>query len=118
MGLRHDLPLLSLAPSPSTAMNPPTALSDRLLLSNRHQQSVHLEIDGHFGSAHSPTTQPAQTHPIRTGGLRRRLTPLDTVEAELGLDAISEVGPSGQFFGCSHTMAHYETAFYSPMLSD
>ena len=46
----------------------------RLLLSNRHQLGVHLETGGHFGSAHSQTTQPAQTHPIRTGGLRRRLT--------------------------------------------
>ena len=41
---------------------------------DRHQLSVHLEIGGHFASAHSPTTQPAQTHTIRTGGLRRRLT--------------------------------------------
>ena len=46
------------------------------------------------------------------------LKPLDTAEAELGLDAISEVGPGGHFFGCSHTMARYETAFYRPMLSD
>ena len=40
------------------------------------------------------------------------LKPLDTAEAELGLDAIAEVGPGGHFFGCSHTMARYETAFY------
>ena len=46
------------------------------------------------------------------------LKPLDTAEAELGLDAITEVGPGGHFFGCSHTMARYETAFYRPMLSD
>ena len=29
------------------------------------------------------------------------LKPLDTAEAELGLDAITEVGPGGHFFGCS-----------------
>ena len=46
------------------------------------------------------------------------LTPLDTSEEELGLDAIAEVGPGGHFFGCAHTMARYETAFYRPMLSD
>ncbi|MCY4405645.1 MAG: trimethylamine methyltransferase family protein, partial [Rhodospirillaceae bacterium] len=46
------------------------------------------------------------------------LKPLDTAEAELGLDAIAEVGPGGHFFGCNHTMARYETAFYRPMLSD
>lgn len=36
----------------------------------------------------------------------------------LGLDAIAEVGPGGHFFGSSHTLARYETAFYQPMLSD
>ena len=46
------------------------------------------------------------------------LKPLDTSEEELGLDAIAEVGPGGHFFGCDHTMARYETAFYRPMLSD
>ena len=46
------------------------------------------------------------------------LKPLDTDEAELGLDAIAEVGPGGHFFGCEHTMARYETAFYRPLLSD
>ena len=46
------------------------------------------------------------------------LAPLDTSEEELGLDAIAEVGPGGHFFGCDHTMARYETAFYRPMLSD
>ena len=46
------------------------------------------------------------------------LKPLATTEEELGLDAIAEVGPGGHFFGCAHTMARYETAFYRPMLSD
>ena len=46
------------------------------------------------------------------------LKPLDTREEELGLDAIAEVGPGGHFFGCDHTMARYESAFYRPMLSD
>ena len=46
------------------------------------------------------------------------LTPLDTSEEELGLEAIAEVGPGGHYFGCAHTMARYETAFYRPMLSD
>jgi trimethylamine--corrinoid protein Co-methyltransferase len=34
------------------------------------------------------------------------------------LDAVREVGPGGHFFGAAHTLARYETAFYSPMLSD
>ena len=30
----------------------------------------------------------------------------------------SEVGPGGHYFGTAHTLSRYETAFYSPMLSD
>ena len=37
---------------------------------------------------------------------------------DLAVDAISEVGPHGHFFGCEHTQSRYKTAFYSPLLSD
>lgn len=46
------------------------------------------------------------------------LTPLDTSPDALGLDAVRDVGPGGHFFGTPHTLARYETAFYSPILSD
>ena len=46
------------------------------------------------------------------------LQPLDTSEDALGLDAIREVGPGGHFFGAQHTLARYERAFYSPIISD
>jgi trimethylamine--corrinoid protein Co-methyltransferase len=46
------------------------------------------------------------------------LQPLEVNEETLGLDAVREVGPGGHFFGAAHTLARYETAFYSPMLSD
>ncbi|MGE3831053.1 MAG: trimethylamine methyltransferase family protein [Parvibaculaceae bacterium] len=46
------------------------------------------------------------------------LTPLDTSEDALGLDAIREVGPGGHFFGAAHTLARYERAFYTPIISD
>jgi trimethylamine--corrinoid protein Co-methyltransferase len=46
------------------------------------------------------------------------LNPLVVNEDTLGLAAIAEVGPSGHFFGSSHTLAHYQTAFYAPLLSD
>ena len=39
-------------------------------------------------------------------------------EDALGLDAIREVGPGGHFFGCQHTLARYESAFYAPIISD
>lgn len=34
------------------------------------------------------------------------------------LDAFREVGPGAHFFGCQHTLANYETAFYESSLSD
>ncbi len=37
---------------------------------------------------------------------------------ELGIDAIGAVSPGGHFFGTDHTMARYETAFYTPLVSD
>ena len=44
--------------------------------------------------------------------------PLIVDEASLGFDAIADVGPGGHFFGTAHTLERYETAFYTPMLSD
>lgn len=46
------------------------------------------------------------------------LAPLDVSPDALGLDAVRDVGPGGHFFGAPHTLARYETAFYSPILSD
>ncbi|MEX1204987.1 MAG: trimethylamine methyltransferase family protein [Dongiaceae bacterium] len=46
------------------------------------------------------------------------LQPIEVTEDTLGLDAIREVGPGGHFFGCAHTLARYETAFYAPLVSD
>ena len=46
------------------------------------------------------------------------LKPITVDDDALGLDAIAEVGPGGHFFGSSHTLARFETAFYQPMLSD
>ncbi|MDG1529911.1 MAG: trimethylamine methyltransferase family protein [Paracoccaceae bacterium] len=36
----------------------------------------------------------------------------------IAIDAISEVGSDGHFFGIQHTQDRYETAFYNPFLSD
>lgn len=46
------------------------------------------------------------------------LTPIRVDEAELGLEAIAEVGPGGHFFASPHTLERYETAFYSPLVSN
>ena len=36
----------------------------------------------------------------------------------LAFDAVSEVGPTGHFFGRQHTQERYTDAFYSLFLSD
>ena len=46
------------------------------------------------------------------------MLPIEVNEETLGLAAIRDVGPGGHFFGTAHTLARYETAFYSPILSD
>lgn len=43
---------------------------------------------------------------------------LDTSEDSFARDAYAEVEPGGHFLGSSHTMRHYQTAFYEPKLSD
>ncbi len=46
------------------------------------------------------------------------MKPVTWSEDEIAFDAIAEVGHSGHFFGIQHTQDRYETAFYSPFLSD
>ncbi|MCP5074783.1 MAG: trimethylamine methyltransferase family protein [Rhodobacteraceae bacterium] len=41
-----------------------------------------------------------------------------TTEEDIAVNAIKEVGSGGHFFGVQHTQDRYETAFYSPFLSD
>jgi trimethylamine--corrinoid protein Co-methyltransferase len=48
----------------------------------------------------------------------RFLVPPAVDRDTLALDAMHEVGPAGHYFGARHTLARYETAFYTPMLSD
>ena len=44
--------------------------------------------------------------------------PLDVSDEALAFDAIREVPPGGHYFGASHTMGRFETAFHRPMVSD
>ena len=46
------------------------------------------------------------------------LKPIEVNESTLALDAIREAGHGGHFFGTSHTLANYATAFYQPIVSD
>jgi trimethylamine--corrinoid protein Co-methyltransferase len=42
--------------------------------------------------------------------------PVVVDDDELALDAITDVGPGGHFFGTDHTLARFETAFYQPVV--
>ena len=39
-------------------------------------------------------------------------------DADIALDALSSVAPSGHFFGADHTMERYQTQFYEPLVGD
>jgi trimethylamine--corrinoid protein Co-methyltransferase len=52
------------------------------------------------------------------GALHAYLDGVRIDDDQLAVDAFAEVGPGNHFFGCSHTMAHYETAFWDSELSD
>ncbi|MEL6287183.1 MAG: trimethylamine methyltransferase family protein [Pseudomonadota bacterium] len=44
--------------------------------------------------------------------------PLTVSTEDLALDAIAAVEPGGHFFGTEHTIARFDSAFYSPLVSD
>lgn len=52
------------------------------------------------------------------GALHSYLDGVKIDDNELAVDAFAEVGPGNHFFGCSHTMANYETAFWDSETAD
>ncbi|MBL4928066.1 trimethylamine methyltransferase family protein [Fuscibacter oryzae] len=52
------------------------------------------------------------------GALHSYLDGVVVDDNALAVDAFAEVGPGNHFFGCSHTMANYQTAFWDSALSD
>jgi trimethylamine--corrinoid protein Co-methyltransferase len=46
------------------------------------------------------------------------LRPIEVTDAEIGIEAMADVGPGGHFFGTAHTLERYEHAFYEPIVSD
>ena len=52
------------------------------------------------------------------GALHAYLKGVVVDDDHLAVDAFAEVGPGNHFFGCAHTLKHYETAFWDSELSD
>lgn len=42
----------------------------------------------------------------------------DFSDDDFALEAMTDAGPGGHFFGTAHTLSRYKDAFYSPMISD
>ncbi|MCB1394934.1 MAG: trimethylamine methyltransferase family protein [Rhodobacter sp.] len=52
------------------------------------------------------------------GAMHAYLRGVEVDDNALAVDAFAEVGPGNHFFGCQHTLANYETAFWDSALSD
>ncbi|MBD1547088.1 trimethylamine methyltransferase family protein [Roseibium aggregatum] len=52
------------------------------------------------------------------GALHTYLDGVTVDDNSLALDAFPEVGPGNHFFGCAHTMANYQTAFWDSDMAD
>lgn len=52
------------------------------------------------------------------GALHTYLDGVKIDDNQLAVDAFAEVGPGNHFFGCAHTMANYETAFWDSETAD
>lgn len=46
------------------------------------------------------------------------LSPIEVNDDTLAFEAVREVGPGGHFFAAADTLNRYETAFYTPLVSD
>ncbi len=51
-------------------------------------------------------------------GWAESLRPIEASPDDLAVEAVLEVPPGGHFFGSSHTMSRFETAFHRPLVSD
>jgi trimethylamine--corrinoid protein Co-methyltransferase len=52
------------------------------------------------------------------GALHTYLRGVEVDDNQLAVDAFAEVGPGNHFFGCAHTMANYQTAFWDSETAD
>jgi trimethylamine--corrinoid protein Co-methyltransferase len=52
------------------------------------------------------------------GALHTYLDGVKIDDNQLAFEAFREVGPGNHFFGCAHTMANYETAFWDSEIAD
>ncbi|MEM6497850.1 MAG: trimethylamine methyltransferase family protein [Pseudomonadota bacterium] len=117
---RYGLPLRSSAPTASNAPDAQAAYESQMSLWGALMGGANLILHG-AGWLEGGLTISAEKFIIDIEVLQmfaELFKPVEVSEDTLGLEAIADVGHGGHFFGTAHTLARFETAFYSPLLSD
>lgn len=117
---RYNLPLRSSGPTASNAPDAQAAYETQMSLWGALMGGTNLLLHG-AGWLEGGLTISAEKFIIDVEILQmfaELFKPVEVSEATLGLDAINDVGHGGHFFGTQHTLDRFETAFYSPLLSD
>ncbi|WP_343563842.1 trimethylamine methyltransferase family protein [Kiloniella sp. b19] len=117
---RYDLPLRSSGVTASNAPDAQAAYEMQMSLWGALMGGTNLLMHG-AGWLEGGLTASAEKFVMDIEMLQmfaELFKPLSASVDELALDAIRDVGHGGHFFGTEHTLARFETAFYSPLLSD
>ncbi|MEL6220671.1 MAG: trimethylamine methyltransferase family protein [Pseudomonadota bacterium] len=117
---RYGLPLRSSAPNASNAPDAQAAYETQMSLWAAVMGGTNLLLHG-AGWLEGGLTASAEKFIMDIEMLQmfaELLKPLSVEPEDLAVEAIAAVGPGGHFFGTEHTLARFETAFYSPLLSD
>ena len=117
---RHNLPMRSSAPTASNAPDAQAAYETQMSLWGAIMGGANMVLHG-AGWLEGGLTISAEKFIIDVEVLQmfaELLKPIEFGESALGLDAIADVGHGGHFFGTAHTLDRFESAFYSPLLSD
>ena len=117
---RYGLPLRSSGVTASNAPDAQAAYEMQMSLWGALMGGTNLLLHG-AGWLEGGLTASAEKFVMDVEMLRmfaELFKPVAVDAASLGVDAIADVGPGGHFFGTAHTLERFETAFYSPLLSD
>lgn len=117
---RYNLPLRSSGPTASNAPDAQAAYETQMSLWGALMGGTNLLLHG-AGWLEGGLTVSAEKFIIDVEVLQmfaEIFKPLEVTDETLALEAITDVGHGGHFFGTQHTLDRFETAFYSPLLSD
>jgi trimethylamine--corrinoid protein Co-methyltransferase len=117
---RYDLPLRSSSPTASNAPDAQAAYETQMSLWGALMGGAHLLLHG-AGWLEGGLTASAEKFVIDVEMLQmfaELFKPLGASPDDLAAEAIAAVGHGGHFFGTQHTLERFETALYSPLVSD